>query len=132
MAKSITGFTADMSFDLLGNPVFKTITKLSDGSSLQKSLSFEDFKELLGVSTKVVDDKYRSIPKLPKFYHEGGVTKKQNCFWVALFVPSEKKQFFYQTTNEMLFVPYLIILTQHVQLLFQKMMHFHTTEIQDC
>ena len=106
MAKTVAGFSADMSFDLLGNPIFKTITKLSDGSNLQKTLSFEDFKKLLDVSTKIVEDKYRSIPKLPKYYHEGGVTKKCNSFWVTLFVPGERRQFYYQTTNEMLFVPY--------------------------
>lgn len=106
MAKALVGFSSDMSFDMLGNPIFKTITHLSDGSNLQKTLSFGDYKELLGMATKVVEDNYVTIPKLPKYFHEGGATKKQDSFWVALFVPSSKKQFYYQTTGEMLFVPY--------------------------
>jgi len=106
MAKTVAGFSADMSYDILGNPIFKTVTKLSDGSNLQKTLSFEDFKKLFDVSTKIAEDKYRSIPKLPKYYYDGGVTKKRDSFWVALFVPAEKRQFYYQTTEEMLFVPY--------------------------
>ena len=106
MAKALVGFSSNMSFDNLGKPVFKTITHLSDGSNLQKSLSFEDYKKLLGIATKEVEEKYISIPKLPKYFYEGGATKKRNCFWVALFVPGTKNQFYYQTTGEMLFVPY--------------------------
>jgi len=106
MANALVGFSSDMFFDMLGNPIFKTITRLSDGSNLQKTLSFEDYKKLLGIATKEVENKYVSIPKLPKYFHEGGASKKQNCFWVALFVPGSKNQFYYQTTEEMLFIPY--------------------------
>ena len=106
MASALVGFSSDMSFDILGNPIFKTIASFGDGSSLQKTLSFEDYKKLLDIATKVVEDKYISIPKLPKYYYEGGATKKRNSFWVALFVPGNMHQFYYQTTEEMLFVPY--------------------------
>jgi len=100
MAKELVGFESSLIFDKMKNPLFKTITRLKGGEVITKTVSFENYQKLLEVSSKEVKEKYRKIPKLPKYYHSGQITDKADTYKVSLFVPAGKHQYIVDQTNE--------------------------------
>ena len=103
---SIKGFEASLFFDKLRQPCFKTVTSLSNGEVINKSMSYMDLCKVLQVGLKEVKEKYTTIPKLPEGFYSGGLTAKKDSYWVVLFRPPGKHQWVCGQTHEILEVPF--------------------------
>lgn len=104
--EKISTLQTNLVFDNLRQPYFKVTVGFADGQQLQKTLSFTDYKELIGIAVREEKEPYFSIPDLPQYYYRGGITAKEDTFWVSFFLPKGVRQLGYSPTNEFFRITY--------------------------
>lgn len=106
MAVAIKGLESILVYDNFNQPFFRVLCTFGDESQVQKTISFKDYQKLLGNGVEEVKELYREINSLPKYFYKGGVTTKDDSFWVSFFVPKGMHQWACNATNEFLCIPY--------------------------
>ena len=106
MAVAIKGLESSLVFDTFHQPFFRVLCTFEDDSQIQKTISFKDYQNLICDGVKEQKEQYTEIFSLPKFFYKGGVTTKENNFWVSFFVPKGMHQWACSATNEFLNIPY--------------------------
>lgn len=106
MADKVIGLESRLILDNFRRPFFHVKCSMKKGSVVQKTISLEDYRTMLGIVSREVKEKYILLPPLPQGYYCGGLGTKNGSFWVALHVPSGKHQYVVAHTNEVFHQPY--------------------------
>lgn len=89
--KEITAFRSCVKWDMSNRPRVQTETEFEGGRMIRKTISFEDYKNLLfGSENKEVT--YFSVEH-PRYYYQGYASDQKGTFKVILTVPSGQHMF---------------------------------------
>lgn len=106
MKNEILKLQTSLLFDNFKQPFFNVLVELEDHQQIQKTLNFEDYKDLIGISVREKKEAYLEIPNTPSCFYRGGITGEKDTYWVSFFVPKAVRQLVYSPTEEFFLLPY--------------------------